>query len=239
MQKVGLIVYLLLSTTPLVFAQSKMVRNPVIAYKSHSELHIDSIGFYADSTVAWFKATNRLPKDGWFCADSSTILAIPSQNERLQIKSARSIPWCPDAYSFKSKDDELLFALIFPHVPNNPKVISIVEDCERACFVLEGIILNDKLNEDHRNYDKGVKLFVDNKLSEAYKLFTNIIDGIPEEPTHIYGYSYLNLIRISWQRDDSLTAEGWIKKLKESALPKKEYYLKAIEKERKQRRYTY
>ncbi len=237
MHKAILIVFFFFHAIPFVLAQGKVVRNPIVAYQTHSELSIDSLGLYADSTVVWFKVTNSLPKGGWFCADSSTVLEIPDQNSRLKIMSARCIPWCPNAYEFRGEDDELHFELVFPYLSDDPKAINIIEECDRACFVLEGIILDDKLNEDHRKFDEGVRLFVNNKLAEAYELFSDIIKDIPDEPTHIYGYSYLNLIRICWQRDSNLKAEQWIRRLKKSALPRKQYYLNTIEKEREQKRF--
>jgi tetratricopeptide (TPR) repeat protein len=124
------------------------------------------------------------------------------------------------------------FSLIFPPVLTSSKLLNLIEDCDKACFSFKGIILDKKLNDDINTYTTGVAHYAANRTNEAIECFMKVVEIIPEFPTHVYGYSYFNLIRIYSDKGDKLTSKYWLDQLEKSSLPDKQYFIDALKKER-------
>jgi len=209
-----------------------IIDNPAVAEQNHQELVITKIELYKDSTIVNLSVENKLVQGGWFCTDRNTYVEEPKSRLRYNLIKARGIPYCPSVHSFKNIGEKLYFSLIFPSIPSGTKLINIIENCDKACFSFKGVILDNKLNKDINLYTKGVELYAANKLNEAIDCFTQVVESIPEFPTHVYGYSYFNLIRIYADRGDKLTTRFWIEQLERSTLPDKQYFIDALIKEK-------
>ncbi len=201
-------------------AQTRVVLNPSVAEQSHRELSINKIKFYPDSTVIELTIINSLPEGGWFCIDSNTY-----------IEDAKGISWCPQVYRFQQVGETLQFFLVFPEMEVEAEVLNLIEQCERACFSFRGIILDDKLNYDIRLFDEAMNCYVSNNLDKAIELFMNVVEDIPANPTHVYGYAYYHLVQIYLNKGDKKTAQFWVEQLERSGLPNRQYFMNAIGRE--------
>lgn len=231
MRRIVLIVFILTIFLPRVNGQHRVVENPAIAQKSHPELEIEKILFYADSIVVRFSILNKLSEGGWFCADRNTYIEGPDSFKRLRVIGKKGIPWCPNAHGFTKVGEELRFSLIFPPIPGNPETLNIIEVCDKSCFELRGIILSEKLNRDLRLFDEAMRFYTEKSYAKALALFGEIVEEIPPKPTHVYGYSFYNLARICWEIGERETAKEWVRQLELSGLPNSQYFLRNLEQE--------
>jgi tetratricopeptide (TPR) repeat protein len=213
------------------FAQ-QIIENPVAAEEqSHQDLNINFIALYTDSTVISLSFENTIAQGGWFCADKKIYIETTKEHQRFNILKAIGIPRCPDVYKFKRAGEKLIFTLVFPAIPKGTVLLNLVEDCDKSCFNFKSIILDAKINQDIRLHVKGVELYAANKIKEAIECFQKVVEVIPSSPTHVYGYSYFNLIRIYYNSGDKVTAKFWLDQLEKSSLPDKQYFITTLQKE--------
>lgn len=209
----------------------QIIENPAAAEQTHQDLNINYIALYADSTVINLSVENKLAQGGWFCADRKIFIETSLEHQRYNIINARGIPRCPAVYNFKKIGEKLTFTLVFPAIPKGVMRLNLVEDCDKSCFSFNSIILDKKLNQDINLYTKGVQLYAANKNKEAIECFQKVVELIPSSPTHVYGYSYFNLIRIYYNSGDKVTAKFWLDQFEKSMLPNKQYFINALQKE--------
>jgi hypothetical protein len=209
----------------------QVIENPAVAEQSLKELVITKVSLFNDSTVIDLSVENKLAQGGWFCADNKIYIETSKDHQRLDIIKARGIPRCPSAYNFKRVGEILNFALIFPKIPKGTSLLDLIEDCDKSCFHFKDIILDEKLNSDIVLYTKGVEFYGSNKINEAIDCFSKVVEIIPAFPTHVYGYSYFNLVRIYFDKGDKVTARFWYDQLEKSTLPDKQYFINSIKKE--------
>ena len=222
---------ILLLATLSTSAQIRVVKNPSVAQQTHPEMQIEEISFYSDSTIVEISVVNRIAQGGWFCADKNTFIEDPHNFIRRKVINVEGIPWCPSAHRFSRVGEVLRFKLIFPGLPGNPETLNLIEVCDKSCFALRGIILNEKLNTDIRLFDEGMAHYSANRFSEAIAIFAKVVEEIPSNPTHVYGYSFYNLIRINWDLGNKETALVWLNQLQKSGLPNSQYFINNLKKE--------
>lgn len=221
---------ILIGFTSTLFAQI-VINNPASGEQTHPELVITSISLYNDSTVIKLSVENKLVQGGWFCADKNIYLETTIDRKIFRIVKANGIPTCPSVHSFKRVSEILSFSLTFPEIPKDTRLLNLIEECDKSCFKFKGIILSEKLNNDIRLYSQGVELYAANKTNEAIDCFTKVVEVIPPFPTHVYGYSYFNLIRIYNANGNKITAKFWLDQLEKSTLPDKQYFINSLQKE--------
>lgn len=224
------IIFYLLFSFSLIEAQT-IVDNPAVAEQTHQELEIVRIGLFKDSTVIDLSVENKLAQGGWFCADNKIYIESQKDHKHLNIIKARGIPRCPSVHNFKKVGEKLNFTLVFPAIPANTRLLNLVEDCDKSCFRFSDIILDKKLNNDIKLYSHAMELYAGNKTDEAIECFTKVVEVVPDFPTHVYGYSYFNLIRIYSDKGDKVTARFWLDQLEKSTLPDKQYFINSLKKE--------
>lgn len=212
------------------FAQL-VIEAPIAVDQTHQDLNIDFVRIYKDSTVFELSVENKLAQNGWFCADKKIYIETLTGHQRFNILNARGIPRCPNVYSFKRVGEKLHFTLIFPAIPQGTNRLNLVEDCDKSCFKFLEIILDNKLNADFRIYSKGVELYAANKLDQAIDCFSKVVEVIPSSPSHIYGYSYYNLIKIYNDKKDKEKVLFWLEQLEKSPLINKQYFINSLQKE--------
>lgn len=225
-----IIILFLLSSYSLINAQI-IIENPAVAEQSLAELIITRVCLFRDSTVIDLSVENKLAQGGWYCADKKIYIESSKKHERFNIIRAHGIPRCPSVHNFKSIGERLNFTLVFPKIPEGTDLLNLIEDCDKSCFSFKNIILNEKLNRDIRLYTQGVEFYAANKTNEAIDVFTKVIESIPANPTHVYGYSYFNLIRIYYNAGNKITAKFWFDQLEKSTLPDKQYFINSLQKE--------
>jgi tetratricopeptide (TPR) repeat protein len=229
MKKIILLITILCSFS---IAKAQLIINePAVAEQTHQDLTILKVSLYRDSSVIDLSVENKMEQGGWFCADQKIYIEDTKDHKRYNIINARGIPRCPSVHGFKRVGEKLNFTLIFPGLPSGIKLLNLVEDCDKSCFRFSGIILDDKLNNDIKLYSRGVELYAANNNKDAIDCFTKVVETIPEFPTHVYGYSFFNLIRIYFNSGDKLTARFWYDQLEKSTLPDKQYFITALKKE--------
>ncbi len=209
----------------------QIIEHPAVAEQSSQELIVTRVGLYSDSTVIDLSVENKLAQGGWYCADNKIYIEASKEHQRYNIIRARGIPRCPAVHSFKRIGEKLNFTLVFPEIPTGTSLLNLIEDCDKSCFSFKNIILDERLNQDIRLYTQGVELYAANKMNEAIDCFTKVVEIIPANPTHVYGYSYFNLIRIYYNSGNKGTAKFWLDKLEKSTLPDKQYFINSLQKE--------
>ncbi|RPH31764.1 MAG: hypothetical protein EHM93_12090 [Bacteroidales bacterium] len=230
MKKFGLIIAALCSST--IIEAQQIIENPVVADDpTHQDLNINYIALYPDSTVINLSVENKLAQGGWFCADRKIYIETTQEHQRFNIIKARGIPRCPAVHSFKKVGEKLTFTFVFPAIPKGINRLNLIEDCDKSCFSFKNIILDVKINQDIRLYMQGVEFYAANKNKEAIDCFSKVVEAIPSSPTHVYGYSYFNLIRIHFNSGDKVTAKFWLEQLEKSSLLDKQYFINSLQKE--------
>lgn len=209
----------------------QIIEKPAVAEQSSQELIITRICMFNDSTVVDLSVENKLAQGGWYCADKKIYIELPKEHQRFNIIKAYGIPRCPSVYNFKQIGEKLNFTLVFQGIPKGTSLLNLIEDCDKSCFSFKGIILDEKLNLDIRLYTQGVELYAANKNKEAIDCFTKVVETIPSFPTHVYGYSYFNLIRIFYNSGNRAAAKFWLDQLEKSSLPDKQYFINSLQKE--------
>ncbi|MBN1988786.1 MAG: hypothetical protein JW783_05310 [Bacteroidales bacterium] len=208
------------------------IDKPAVVEQSHKDMLIESITFYPDSTVFIVSIENKLAVGGWFCIDQNTYLEVPKKMARYKVRKQKGAPTCPTSHGFKKIGEVLRFSLVFNAVSPSTRTLNLVESCDKACFYFKGIILDTKLNADIKLYEEGVKLYADDRIDAAIDCFSRIVEVIPSNPIHVYGYSYYNLIHIYADKKDSQSAAFWFDQLKKSGLPDKQYFIDAVVRDR-------
>lgn len=228
-----LVSMLLIAFATSTFSQNRVVKDPAVAQQTHPELKINEIQFFNDSIVVFLTISNKLNSGGWFCADKNTFIEDVDQFTRRKVARANGIPWCPNSHKFTEVGETLSFSLTFPALPGEPELLNLIEQCDKACFSLKGIILDEKLNRDIRLFDEGTNYYVANQFDKALEVYYRIVEEIPHKPTHVYGYSYSNIVQILWKQGKTDEALNWLKQLEMSGLPNSRYFIENIKKELK------
>lgn len=198
---------------------------PVSVEVSHPELVIEKISFTDKSTSVELSVTNNM-LGGWFCADKNIYVFNKVENKRYDLVRSENIPSCPDKYNFSKVGEKLRFTLFFDKIENYGERIDLIEDCTNSCFYFKDILLDNDKNRDIHLFETSVVQFESGNINEAESNFTQIIQDIPDNPTHVYGFAYSYLYKIALQRGDKSRAEEWKSEFMKSNLPNKEYYLK-------------
>lgn len=220
----------LLAGINLAIAQT-VIDKPFAAELSHPELTIESIAIYPDSTVVNLSVVNNADKNGWFCADRNIYIENLNTRQRYYRIGLRGIPTCPETHNFSRKGETISFSIIFPPIPRNLSSINLIEGCSKACFFFKGIILNNKLNSDIRLFNQGMEYYTQNSIDHAVECFSRVVEEIPANPTHVYGYAYYHLIMIYHAKGDNLKATAWLNQLNTSTLPNKDYFIRMVKRD--------
>ena len=207
---------------------SQIFDMPNAEVRSHSELTITRIQITDDYTIVYLKNQNMLMKDAWACVDRKTSIRTSDDVKHFLLR-AENIPTCPDLYRFDSLGQILEFTLYFPPVDSRKGRIDLVEDCDQSCFFFRGIILDNKLNRDIHAYDEAYAFYEKKEFENSIRIFSGIVEDIPENPTHIYSFSYYYLVLSCHELGDKKDAAKWFEKLKSSSLPDKASIIKRIE----------
>lgn len=202
---------------------SQTIILPNIGLKNPETLEISKIEIMADKTIVYFTIENRI-NGGYFCADRN-IYIIDSGGGRLNLKKTTGIPVCPDSYKFKSIGEKLQFKLEFPALRKGTGWIDIVEDCNDNCFSFYGVTLNIELNS---KINDAFSLAEKGALKGAITLYEKIIEDLSKNDLGIKGALYSDIISLSMQSGDKLSAENWYKKLVSSDVPGLDLYIKNL-----------
>lgn len=211
-----------------VSANSQVFDMPNAEVKSHAELTITRIQITDDYTIVYLRNQNMLLKDAWACVDRKTSIRTSDDVKHFLLR-AENIPLCPDLFRFDSLGQIHEFILYFPPVDSRKGRIDLVEDCDQSCFFFRGIILDNKLNRDIHAYDEAYAFYLKKEFENSIRIFSGIVEDIPVNPTHIYGFSYYYLVLICNESGDKKGAEDWFEKLKSSGLPNTTSIIKRIE----------
>lgn len=222
MNKIFLIIAILFSVN--IIAQE--YPSPVANEFNQAELRIENISVSETNTVVTLSVVNKMESGAWYCADENIYLYSKSLNKRYYITSTENIPTCPDKYEFKRIGEKLTFKLVFPSIKYAGARIDLIEDCSNSCFFFKGIILDNKLSGDIHLFDFALDQYENGDKSVAKENFKKIISDLPINPTHVYGFAYSYLYKISMSEGKGEEAEKWKSEFMSSNLPNKQYYLK-------------
>ncbi len=106
---------------------SRVVNNPT--YETSSMVQITKVALSSQETRVEFKLKNRTANGyvGWVSIDPATYIYIPATKQKFKMRDALNIAKAPLKTEFHFIDEELVFALVFPALPSNTRVFSIIE----------------------------------------------------------------------------------------------------------------
>lgn len=190
--------------------QSQIVVKPNYGIKSHEVLNIDSIINSESNTIVFLSAV--VPEAGSpFCVNKSTYLRGNNSGMKYNMIRTRNVSLCPSSKVYKNAGERFIFELIFPKIDTTLKCIDLIEDCNDACFYFKGIILdksfNKEIEEAYSSYSKNSSLAM-----EKFKLLINA------HPEYMYGFAYINIIKILAEKNEMKQAHEWYSKMNSSLL---------------------
>jgi hypothetical protein len=196
---------------------------PNYALKSHETLELTKIDLTAQKTLIFLSVENRIT-GGYFCADKNIFILYPD-GTRSKLTASKGIPVCPDSYKFKTIGEKLNFELTFPPLRPGTQWIDLIEDCSDNCFSFFGVCLNTDLN---KRIDEASVLAENEKPAEALIDFIKIAGTIESKNSGIEGLIYINIIKLAKETNNIQKASEWYSKLKLSAIPRNELYIKHL-----------
>jgi hypothetical protein len=207
----------------LISGKSQTFINPNYALKSHETLEISKIEITSQNTIVRLSLENRRA-DGYFCADKNIYIIYPD-GSRSRLTSSKGIPVCPETYKFKTVGEKLEFELSFPPLKRDTQWIDLVEECSENCFSFYGVCLNNDLN---KKIDNASSLAENKQPAEALVNFIKIASVIDNKNSGIEGLLYINIINLARETGNDPKAAEWYGKLKASAIPRKDAYIKNL-----------
>jgi hypothetical protein len=225
MKKIGLIICL--TAMYITSGKAQTITRPNYGLKSHETLEISKIEVSAQKTVVYLNIENRI-KDGFFCADKNIYIIYPD-GAKAKMISSKGIPNCPETYKFKEPGEKLNFELTFPSIKRGTQTIDILEDCSDNCFSFYGICLNNNLN---KQIDDASVLAEKKESTKALESFIKIANSTESKNSGIEGLLYLNIISLAKETGNDTKAKEWYGKLKTSAIPRKDAYIKNLNSQR-------
>jgi hypothetical protein len=214
-------IFILLLFIKTVFPQS--LNYPNYALKSHPTLEISRVEMNTDNTVMYMIIENRIV-GGSFCADRNIFL-IEQGGKILKLLNSSGIPVCPDTYNFKDPGEKLNFTLTFPPLKEGTLSIDLIEDCSENCFSFYDVTLDSTLNG---KINDAFVLAENDQPSNALASFIKLAEEADRNSREIDGLIYINIIKLAQETGNSLRADEWYKKLKSSAIPRAELYIKHL-----------
>jgi len=205
---------------------SQTIDRPNYGLKSHETLEIESV-VITDKSTTFFMVIENRSLDGSFCADKNIFIHLPDGN-RIKVKEVSGIPRCPDAYTFKSFGEKLYFSLSFPSIPENTEWLDLVEDCDKACFSFNNVILNADLNQ---KIDHAYALVELGNYLEASKEFEAMLLDSQASNSCYKGAIYWNLVTLSRKLGNDPKANEWLDTLINSEIPLKEKYINNLKRD--------
>ena len=196
---------------------------PNIGLKSHETLEIAKIDLTVQKTLIFLSVENRIA-DGYFCADKNIFILYPD-GTRSKLTTSKGIPVCPDSYKFKTIGEKLNFELTFPPLKPGTQWIDLIEDCSDNCFSFFGVCLNTNLN---KRIDEASVLAENEKPAEALMDFIKIAGTIDSKNSGIEGLIFIDIIKLAKETNNMQKASEWYSKLKLSAIPRNELYIKHL-----------
>jgi len=182
-----------------------------------------------EETVVFLHIINENTEGtAWFCADKNIYLVDVQTNKKYPLRKQIGIPVCPETHSFKKIGEILLFRLYFPALGSNVEEIDIIEGCSDHCFSLKGIVLDQKLNEEIRMFEKGVELFTAGKYQDALIIFKELAENSGFKSTSHFAYATYILPVIYHQLKEEDKAKETYQKLIHSTIREKAYFLQKI-----------
>jgi hypothetical protein len=202
---------------------SQTCSHPNIGLKSHETLEISKVEITVQKTVIFLSIENRRT-EGYFCADKNIFIIYPD-GTRSRLTSSKGIPVCPETYKFKTIGEKLYFELTFPPLKQDTQWIDLIEDCTENCFSFYGVCLNSDLN---KKIDDASVLAENEEPAKALMSFIKIANAIDSKYSGIEGMIYINIIKLSKETANIPKATEWYSKLKLSAIPRCELYIKHL-----------
>lgn len=209
---------------------AQIYQKPIAGKQSHPELEITKVEINDQETIISLIITNKLSEGGWFCADQDIYIKNSKGPEIYELIKSENIPTCPETYDFSYANETLAFKLYFLPIPNEIRFIDLIEDCHNSCFSFQGIILNNKHNENIRAFEKGFELYQNNNKQEAIPFFERVAENTTTLDSHIYGLSYYYLILIYQELNKPERVTYWYDILINSNIDDKNTFIHELEK---------
>jgi len=184
------------------------IPKPNYGLKSHETLSIEKIELNRNATIVSFSVENKI-ENGSFCVDRRTYIIDPAGN-RYRMISASGIPLCPASYDFKAVGEILNFQLTFPHLPNEPAYINIIEECTEHCFSFYGVTLDEYINS---RFDEPFSMVERGETQRAISRFISVAEDV-DKHTGLKVIAFYNIIKLSHDLGDEQKAAEWYAKLK-------------------------
>ncbi len=205
--------FIILFLLPGLHLISQTIVAPNYILKSHETLDIVKVVRNEEGTIFQMSIRNERNEGGSFCIDENTEIIANDKSYRIQ--RIENIPECPRTHKFESIGDTLTFYLYFPPIPNNTKIINIVENCKDNCFRFVGLIIDENLNIE---MNLAFNYFESGLLSQGLLSYKNLLKKYENQEPALEGLFYFYIITILREMDHEEEAIKWLEQFQQQNL---------------------
>ena len=209
---------------------AQTINKPSVQVKSHPTLNIIKIEQKETETIFFMHIVNRIKEGGWFCVDKNVKLTSEGFKEDIRMIRSENIENCPTSHQFTKLNESKSFRLYFPPIPAGVTEVNLVEECSDNCFYMNGIVLDQVLNNEIKSFDMGLSLYSKNDFRGSLQYFIDIRDNSIHTDRKHYGYSMYIIPLIYHKLDEPDSAKRAYKKLKENDFKDKDYFIMQLKK---------
>ena len=200
--------------------QGQVIYNPNVSIKPIPSLSVARVELTATSTTVVIRIINdkQLPP---FSIRSKDLFIRPvSDPNSLKLIGSDKAPFAPAQHVFASRNEIFEFTLIFPALPQGTKYFDLMEASANRTFYLQGIILDQKMNQ---LITRGFQAFSRGDRAGALAAFTEMAEA---DLYFEYGLAYFNIIYLLVQDNRITEAQEWYDKFRDRYFYDKALYEK-------------
>lgn len=200
------------------FVGAQTIFHPEFVMKSHPTLEIVKVVRTADQLMLHMVIRNELSRGGSFCIDKNT--EIRTTGTSFKVRDIYGIPECPEAFYFQSPGEKLEFYLYFPAVPEDVRVIDIIENCPENCFSYYGVVIDEELNN---KMALAFNFYESGELREAQTFYIELFTEIEGKEPRLEALLYFYIISILRENGAVDESDTWTYRFREAKIPGSEW----------------
>lgn len=202
---------------------AQTVYNPNVAIKPIISLSVYKVEMTDTSTAVTFRIINKDQLPPFSLKSKSIILREVSDTMNLPLLKWENAKFAPDRHIFSHRDEIYEFTLYFGGLIKPVKYIDIIEQTPEREFYVQGIILDDDLNNE---ITRGFRAY---QLGDAMGALEHFINFAEMDLYFEYGLAYFNIIYILSQQKRWAEAKVWYDKFKDKFFWDKQIHSNALD----------
>ena len=211
------ILFAILLATATQWAGAQQIVN--FAMASHPVM-AEQIERTPQATVVRMRLSNQIA-GGYFCLSKAVSAICAKAGYTGSYLRAEGMPTCPDVHTFSQAGESLPFALYFKPFPANLTYIDIEEKCDDNCLIIQGLVLDEKLNA---RINMAYNFFAEGKFDMAADLYLQLA----QMPNYPFAVHHFNAIHAWAQGGNFIKAKQLYLSLKKTHFADTDYALQRL-----------